>query len=454
MHSDSNIPQTRYSLSRDATIRFFAEDAVVFHAVFGNAFRCSSDLGKVLESISECGESTIVSQFENATGDSESALSTYTFLRDHCYIVPLNKTRQDTIPSEREFLLRLMVTEECNFQCDYCYENIDARSARTKPPLSIEICHNALDFFDCHFGKIEFKAIEFRIYGGEPLLQSELILQAFDAARNHFQHNAAEVLYMLNTNGSLLTLPLCGELKSRNVNVAVSLDGARKLNDAHRKYPNGSGTFNPTITGIAALLNAEVNTVVNVTVTNENINLLCDIIDMLAELGVRNISLNRLKPGPNIPEPEIAPEAYCTDFIEKVVEAYHHGRERDIWVGGLWARYLDRLVEAEARYCTACGFQMMVSPEGDVFSCPHLYGDADHVWGNVNDNTFNNLRYESYLNRIPENIPECQDCNIRGICSGGCPAVAFYSKHTLYAPESCTLHKQAVERLLPHLPED
>ena len=442
----------KYSLSRDIAARFREQEAAFFHAVLGNAFSCEPAIARFLLDLAEpLPEEQLLQRLSKLTGSQHAARDAFEFLVTSGYLLSASGSPRQAIPSAKDFLLRLVITERCNYRCTYCYESLEGRThGRT---MSLDTGRNALRYLRSHFEVDDFDCLEFRVYGGEPLLVPELVLQMFDLARSEFARLGDRLFLMLNSNGSLVTSMVAKQLLERGVKVAISLDGLRDHNDANRLFPDGAGTYDATLKGIRRLVSEGVALVVNVTVTDSNLHSLCVIVDVLADLGIRYVSLNRLKPGPGVAAPTIGPN-YYSEFIAEAVKAYRHARQKGIWAGGLWARYLDRLVDAEARYCTACGHQMVVSPAGDVYSCPHLYGESSFSWGNVNSDTFLEEEYLRYCNRTPERIEECASCYIRGICSGGCPAVAYYQSGTIYAPESCEFHKLAVEELLWELPEE
>jgi len=384
--------------------------------------------------------------FPDLSNDAAKALINE--LKDLRFIVPEQETDIDgsPIPYDAEYMLRLFVTDSCNYTCKYCYENKDLRRGVNK--MSTEVIDSAIAFFIEHYDldRSTVGEVQFRLYGGEPLLYPDIVRYALGKAQTRLGSRCNDFFMMVNSNGSLVTGEMAKLFRDTGAQLAISLDGLETVNDSMRVYPSGKGTFQDSMRGIEILLRHEVRFAVNVTVASHNLHILNEMVDYLASAGVSNISFNRLKPGPDTPA-ELIGDKYYEEFIERVWHAFLHGREKGLNVGGLWALYQERLVDGQARYCSACGYQICVSPDGNIFSCPHLYPDAEYSWGNVLDGIVNRERYELFRARTVSNM-ECSTCEVSGVCAGGCMAASHLVSGSLYAPEACDFHKLAIDRFL------
>ncbi len=120
----------------------------------------------------------------------------------------------------------LILTEKCNLNCTYCYEH--NKSAASMP---LEIAKKIIDE---EFAKNdEFDFIEIAFFGGEPLIEFDLIKKIVDYVEQ--QNFKRDYGYFIITNGTLVH----GEVKQwlidhPNVICGLSLDGNKLMHDMNR----------------------------------------------------------------------------------------------------------------------------------------------------------------------------------------------------------------------------
>ena len=136
--------------------------------------------------------------------------------------------------------LTLQVTQRCNLRCDYCvYSGMYLTRTHEPKSMTFEVAKLAIDYILEH--SVDEKRINFGFYGGEPLLELELIEKciAYISARAFHK----EVSYSITTNGTLLTPEIFERLVNRDLHIMVSLDGPKEVHDSARKYEDGRGSF-------------------------------------------------------------------------------------------------------------------------------------------------------------------------------------------------------------------
>ncbi|MBR6647455.1 MAG: radical SAM protein, partial [Clostridia bacterium] len=139
--------------------------------------------------------------------------------------------------------MTLQITQNCNFRCSYCpystseFDNTRTHSSRR---MSEETAKKAIEFLADHSTDSEMVALSF--YGGEPLLEFELIKRLIEYADELFL--GRKVIYSMTTNGSLLNDEIISFFEEHELELTISLDGTQKLHDKHRKFAsNGQGTY-------------------------------------------------------------------------------------------------------------------------------------------------------------------------------------------------------------------
>ncbi len=148
---------------------------------------------------------------------------------------------------ERKLLkLTLQVTQDCNFRCKYCVYSEDAflQRSHAKKAMSWELAKKGVDFLLEH--SVDSKEVNISFYGGEPLLEFELIRRIVNYANERFV--GKKLTFSMTTNATLLTEAITDFIMENNISVLVSLDGPKSINDKNRVFAaNNGGTFSSVI---------------------------------------------------------------------------------------------------------------------------------------------------------------------------------------------------------------
>lgn len=148
--------------------------------------------------------------------------------------------------------ITLQLTQQCNFRCKYCIysedKNLNQRSHSSKR-MTWELAKNAVDFFWEH--SVDSPKVDIGFYGGEPLLEFELLQKVTEYAELRFK--GRPLTFTTTINGSLLTDKIVEYFINHNIGAMVSLDGPKEIHDMNRVFINGSGTFDTVMTNIKSI---------------------------------------------------------------------------------------------------------------------------------------------------------------------------------------------------------
>lgn len=149
--------------------------------------------------------------------------------------------------------ITLQITQACNLRCRYCpYSNNDGVSQRqhANNAMSFDIAKKSIDFLINH--SKDLRQINIGFYGGEPLLEFELIKKCVAYANDKAE--GKNLTYSMTTNGTLLDEEKVEFLQENNVMLVISLDGPRENHDRNRRFAvNGCGTFDTIMERIERL---------------------------------------------------------------------------------------------------------------------------------------------------------------------------------------------------------
>ncbi|NBI18892.1 Cys-rich peptide radical SAM maturase CcpM [Neglecta sp. X4] len=145
------------------------------------------------------------------------------------------------------FNLILQVTQNCNLRCSYCaYSGNYYNRTHTTQKMSYDVAKRAVDFLFEHSSECEEIVIGF--YGGEPLLEFDLVKRVVDYA-DHIGWGK-NIQYVVTTNATLLKGEILDFLVAHNFSVMVSFDGPKEVHDKNRKFIDGKGSFDLIINNL------------------------------------------------------------------------------------------------------------------------------------------------------------------------------------------------------------
>lgn len=163
----------------------------------------------------------------------------------------------ETLLAEHAWVqLVLVLTENCNLRCSYCYysDAYPLSRNRTEKQLSLETGKKALDYFFSHaapkVASNPMRKLAINFYGGEPLMAQKVLRELTLYAR---EHAPAELVFAVTTNGTMLRGDIVDFLVEQGFYILVSLDGGAEDHDRNRVFPNGGGTFDRIVQNLRDL---------------------------------------------------------------------------------------------------------------------------------------------------------------------------------------------------------
>lgn len=131
----------------------------------------------------------------------------------------------------------LIINENCNLNCTYCYEH-----HKTNSYMSFATAKSIIDKELSTAKSDEIFEIEF--FGGEPFLNFSLIKQVVEYVKTEYSH--LKIYFNASTNGTLVH----GEIKEWLIknkdrfSPGLSLDGTKEMHDLNRPFrKNGKGSY-------------------------------------------------------------------------------------------------------------------------------------------------------------------------------------------------------------------
>lgn len=341
----------------------------------------------------------------------------------------------------------LHIAHDCNLRCNYCFAHTgDFSGARSM--LDFETGKKALDFLIRE--SAQRKNLEVDFFGGEPLMNFEVVKQLVEYARSQEELHQKKFRFTITTNGVLLSDDVIDYINENMFNVVLSLDGRKEVNDLMRHRIDGSGSYDSIVPKYQKLVQkrGDGQYYVRGTFTRNNLDFTADV-EHLFDLGFQHVSA----------EPVVAPD-----------EADYSLREQDL--PKLYAEYEKlavKLLEEDdpkrdffhfkidlkqgpcvIKRMGGCGSgneYVAVTPDGDIYPCHQFVGMEEYRMGSVHTGELNRELKERFSKLNVYSKPECRACWAKFYCSGGCNANNLQYGGDLMTPYKigCALEKKRVE---------
>lgn len=150
------------------------------------------------------------------------------------------------------------IASRCNLNCSYCYVYNQADSTwRGRPALISEDTFAAtVERIRRHCLLSGQKQVVITFHGGEPTLVGAARFGSMCAIARKRLEDLAAVMLLIQTNGTRLNSDWLSVLREHEVEVGVSLDGPREINDIFRVDRKGRGSYEGVLRGIRLLQDA------------------------------------------------------------------------------------------------------------------------------------------------------------------------------------------------------
>ncbi|MEA3295822.1 MAG: radical SAM protein [Patescibacteria group bacterium] len=130
--------------------------------------------------------------------------------------------------------LSLEITQNCNLRCKYCVygEDYFYYRSRSNKEMEYEVTKKGIEYVFNIINERNKKEFSLSFYGGEPLLNFEIIKKIVKYSKKLF--NKWKLRFSITTNGTLIDEEIINFLILNNFQVLISLDGPKDVHDAKR----------------------------------------------------------------------------------------------------------------------------------------------------------------------------------------------------------------------------
>lgn len=359
--------------------------------------------------------------------------------------------------------ITIVVTEQCNLRCSYCYQHNKNNTFMTKETVEETIEWIFREDGSDHLNEKNAHAVILDFIGGEPLLEVELIdffMVKFLSKAVELNHRwKTQYMISMTTNGILYNSPQVKKFLSKyqgRVSLTITIDGNKDLHDSCRKFPDGSPSYDIVEKSIREHLKHNPLTSTKLTLAPANIQHLSEaIIHLYTVVGLKMVNANC-----------VYEEGW---EVEHARVMYHEMNKLSDWIldndmeEKIGCSLYDETIgsamseEDNQNWCGGTGLMLSVTADGNIQPCLRythfnlndkqpelrvgnirtgLHSTQEHV------DTYNMLEA---IDRRTQSTDECYDCPI----ASGCSWCSAYNYEMFGTPNKratfiCPMHKARV----------
>ncbi|MCT4597462.1 MAG: radical SAM peptide maturase, CXXX-repeat target family [Vallitalea sp.] len=357
----------------------------------------------------------------------------------------------------------IVLTEECNLRCTYCYQH-----GKNKVFLTKEKAKDIVEFLlnpSKHNGYIDLekhKCVILDFIGGEPMLNIEVM----DYFMDYFKMRAIELehpwaynyMISMSSNGTLYLTDEFQNFMKKNdgrVDVGITIDGNKKLHDSCRIYKDGTGSYDDVLKSVKVWIKDRQDPTTKVTLAPQNLDYLVDSVTHLWDLGVFSVPAN-------VVFEDVWCKSDATKFYYKLKELADITIDRELFKHKHTTLFKEQYgmpmsPEENGNYCGGTGDMLAIGHDGRTYPClrymKYSLSNKDRkemCIGNIYDGIETEQENKQLaelqcITRRSQSTDECFNCPIATGCAW-CSAYNYdvFGTANKRATFHCDMHKAQV----------
>lgn len=347
---------------------------------------------------------------ENKNIESDEAKQLLQMLYSAGLVEGLSKPIETDTEGMQLAALTLMISQECNMKCKYCYG--DGGEYKNRGKMSVETAHKAIDYLVKNSKETKL-AIAF--LGGEPLMNFELMKDILNHCKIKTQETGKIFSYTITTNGTLLTPEIEDFLIKNRIKTQISIDGTEEAHNQMRYFAGKQPSYEVVVSKTKHMREQHLLTA-RATLSPNNLDYV-KTFNHLKELGFTGIPI---EPAKNLlSEMDLKKELdEYIRYIDFFAEQVKTGQMDTVSKMTDFTKALEK-IDSSGKRNHGCGaFHKMyaVDIDGKLYPCHRFVGIPEFCLGSIFDVSVE----ESKLWQDVELRNKCSKCWLKNLCGGGC----------------------------------
>lgn len=409
-----NKKKPKYKFSDYLTVVFDKDECLLAQGVLGEVVNIKKALyGTVLKNLNNKARCRKIENVKNQ-------------LKDNLIILPKKVDEKKMIKTIFSYHSRqakklctidFVLTLRCNFSCPYCFQN------ENKSDLKKEVASKVLSSFFRKIGRQKAKNVKINFFGGEPLLNIEILEYIVKRARAFCKRKKIKVLFQICTNGSIFNQRIV-TLFSKNKDlsdVLVTIDGPQKIHDQRRCYKSGKGSYETIMKNLTLMCKLAKNVLVRINIDKANKNCMANLFRELKDIKKTNIKIFMTYVVSGFGKGKKWERSTRVIYYEKMIRRFYAEAKKI----GLAVSARGDLVCYQPLYCSAAhAHPRLINPDGVMYCCEKFLGDKSYSVGNIYTG-YDKERAKRWLEHNIINSTTCLKCKHIFFCGGPCLALAI-----------------------------
>lgn len=364
---------------------------------------------------------------------------------------PWHESKSDGRQSPAITSLCLMLAEDCNLRCDYCFVT-SGRVSGVKRRMTHDTALASIDFL---FGQSHgTQSLLLSYFGGEPLLNFPVLAATTRYAMKKAAAEGKEIRFNITTNGTILNDTILDFLAEHSeVSLLLSVDGGQETHDRHRKYHDGKGSYSAVSSALRAFREDKKIGPSRFSVRGTFTALNHDFTQAAAALidrGVKDISIEpAIVKGNELEMTEEHLPAIKAEYDRLARFFIERAKSGDAFSFFHFNKALEHVSFSDPviRPCGAGLGYAAVSYDGSLFPCHRFVGDVRFRMGDVRHGIVSEELSDLFRFVELNKKRKCRECWSKYVCGGGCHRHAVEFNESIYDPYhiECELMKHRME---------
>ncbi len=316
-------------------------------------------------------------------------------------------------------MVALNMGRECNFDCVYCLvRDLKENTKQLTEEVGLKILEE--------LSELPLKDRKLVFHGSEPMMNYKLIQKlVLESKRMDFN-----IEFCMQSNGSLFSEKNLDFLIENGIGIGISCDGLKIHQDLSRPYKGGFTNYRIVKENLSKIQKRQKKLSVITVVTKYNVMDLERITQDFEKKGIESVSFSPVNP---IKDPFIAPsqkdlignvKKVCDRYLDLTLNGKNPIKIQNLrnWLGVFFN-------PKTTSNCLQCGAGskhplLAIDIDGSIYPCDYLWENKEYRIGNIFEMSLKdsmNSKKNFRVYRDVGNIEECNVCNWKRFCGGGCP---------------------------------
>ena len=326
------------------------------------------------------------------------------------------------------------LTNSCNLKCKYCYE---------KNKMNKVIDFKVIEKLLKERVNSKEKNTTISFFGGEPLLEKQLIYDTVNLGNNLTKNSKHKFIYSLTTNGTLIDDEFIRFCKKNNIAVGISIDGNADIHNLNRKSNANKESFDDVLKNSKKCLDANLNCMALPVICLNNVKYLADSIKFLVNLGFKSITCNfNYSDSWDDDSLEILREEY-----KKISDIYYNEFKKKNYIR-IYPLDTKMYLHIQEKKCVdSCNAnRIAVNADGKFYPCIQYVGDDRFSIGDYENGIDIQKRRELFSRRLNGEVV-CDECLLKNRCiyKCGCARIMTTNDIVEVSPIICETERIYIE---------